>query len=123
MKKIKFLLFLFIILFHSSTRAQEISYFKLKPPNYTNHKLDEIVLPFWDDFSSSNQLDDKFWSNSENISIKDFDNINAPSKNILLFDGIDKNGLPYDNSGGYGTSDIISDIINMKNLSSADRCF
>ena len=124
MKKIKFLLFLFIILFHSSTRAQKISYFKIKPPNYTNHKLDEIVLPFWDDFSSSKKLDDKFWSSSENVSIKDFDNINAPSKNIVLFDGIDKNGLPYDNSGGYGTSDVlISDVINMKNLLSADSVF
>ena len=118
MKKIKYLSsILLIILFHFETLPQEIIILKLNNEKYSNQSLDSIELPFWDDFSSSKTVNNSLWSNSENILIKDYHNIDAPSKNVILFDGIDKNGNPYDHEIGYGISDIIiSDIINLDKL-------
>ena len=124
MKKFNFFSFFLVIFIFEKLNAQELITYKLKINNFSNHNLNNIELPFWDDFSKSKSIDDSLWSNSDNIIIKDYYNINAPSKNVIQFDGIDINGNPYDHDEGYGISDIItSDIINLNNLIQADSTY
>jgi hypothetical protein len=56
-----------------------------------------LHLPFWDDFSTTaNQFPDpEKWLDSEDVWINDGMAINAPTKKVATFDGLDKSGLAY----------------------------
>ena len=52
-------------------------------------RLTIIHLPFWDDFSK-NKIDDNNWSFYDDISLRNYNNNNAPSLNVIELDGLDK---------------------------------
>jgi hypothetical protein len=64
-----------------------------------------LSLPFWEDFSftpinipgdtNSNYPLDSLWHNSNSVWINAGVGINAPSKNVASFDGLDELGIPY----------------------------
>ncbi len=81
--------------------------------NHNIHTSDTTSLPFWDDFSINNT---NKWSKYDNKSIKNYGNNNAPSINVIEFDGLDSYGNPYNHTNGYGESDVlISSTINIEN--------
>ncbi len=60
------------------------------------------TLPFWDDFSQSHGVPDStLWVNSENVYINNSFPINPPTQNVASFDGVDKNGSPYQESATF----------------------
>ena len=82
--------------------------------NLNIHTSDTTSLPFWDDFSINNT--NNKWSKFDNKSIKNYGNNNAPSINVIEFDGLDSFGTPYNHTNGYGESDVlISSAINIEN--------
>ena len=82
--------------------------------NLNIHTSDTTSLPFWDDFSIINT--NNKWSKYDNKSIKNYGNNNAPSINVIEFDGLDSYGTPYNHTNGYGESDVlISSAINIEN--------
>ena len=83
MKSIKIFFFIILILGLFPSYGQDLESFKLSKINLSNHSLENIELPIWDDFSSSNKLNNLFWSEGENVSIKDYLNVDAPSINII----------------------------------------
>ena len=115
MKLYKILFCFFLILFQGTISAQNLKNFKISQHNFSNHSVENINLPIWDDFSSSDILNNLFWSEGENISINDYYNTDAPSINVIEFDGLNNSGSPYNNESGYGVCDVlISDEINLK---------
>lgn len=55
------------------------------------------TLPFWDDFSTSYLFPDSTkWYASEDVRISNSTAISAPTLNVVVFDGVDGNGAPYD---------------------------
>ena len=82
--------------------------------NHNIHTSDTTLLPFWDDFSINNT--NNKWSKYDSKSIKNYGNNNAPSINVIEFDGLDSYGTPYNHTNGYGESDVlISSPINIEN--------
>ncbi|HEY3404423.1 MAG TPA: T9SS type A sorting domain-containing protein [Ohtaekwangia sp.] len=75
------------------------------PPAARTQSTDPLSLPFFDDFSFtpvddlndtlSNYPLDSIWMNSQSVWISSGIGINAPSKNVATFDGLDSLGLPY----------------------------
>ena len=127
MKQIsKLFLSFLLILICTFSFGQRLESFKLSTPsnNYSNHSLDTILIPFWDDFSGSDSIENNIWSIYENLSVKDYYNINAPSLNVIEFDGLNKDGIPYNYENGYGVSDILeSDKINLNNFNLKDSLY
>ena len=124
MKSIKILFFIISIISFIPSLGQNLESFKLSKVNLSNHSLESIDLPIWDDFSSSNKLNNLFWSEGENVSIKDYLNIDAPSINIIEFDGLNKDGFPFNNDSGYGICDeLVSDKINLSSKSLEDSVY
>ena len=124
MKLYKILFCFFLILFQGTISAQNLKNFKISQHNFSNHSVENINLPIWDDFSSSDILNNLFWSEGENISINDYYNTDAPSINVIEFDGLNNSGSPYNNESGYGVCDVlISDEINLKSKSVKDSIY
>tara|TARA_Y100000816_G_scaffold172016_1_gene123594 strand:+ start:19546 stop:21309 length:1764 start_codon:yes stop_codon:yes gene_type:complete len=124
MKLYKILFCFFLILFQGTISAQNLKNFKISQHNFSNHSVENINLPIWDDFSSSDILNNLFWSEGENISINDYYNADAPSINVIEFDGLNNSGSPYNNESGYGVCDVlISDEINLKSKSVKDSIY
>ena len=122
MKRINKILFL-ILLSKSSLFCQDFISVKINENIFSNHTTDTIHLPFWDDFSK-NKIDDNYWSFYDDISIRNYNNNNAPSLNVIELDGLDADGNPYNEIYGQGVSDIIiSDIINLKDKKDEDSIF
>ena len=104
-----------LILISKSLFGQELISIKSNEQYSSHQSTDSIQLPFWDDFSV-NPIDNTKWSFFENLAVKDYKNNNAPSLNIVEFDGLNSDGNSYNHLNGYGEADVlISDIINMKN--------
>ena len=124
MKSIKIFFFIISIISFIPSLGQNLESFKLSKVNLSNHSLESIDLPIWDDFSSSNKLNNLFWSEGENVSIKDYLNVDAPSINIIEFDGLNKDGFPFNNDSGYGICDeLVSDKINLSSKSLEDSVY
>ncbi len=124
MKLYKILFCFFLILFQGTISAQNLKNFKISQYDFSNHSVENINLPIWDDFSSSDILSNLFWSEGENISINDYYNADAPSINVIEFDGLNNSGSPYNNESGYGVCDVlISDEINLKSKSVKDSIY
>ena len=131
MKYFKYLLFITLILFnHNNLFSQLIIKNILAGPsnNYNNNeKIDTIEIPFFDDFSTYNDTIPKnnFWSKSKSILIKDLPNNNSPSIGVAVFDGINQDGIPYNESSEYtGLADTLSsNFINLESLLSKDSVF
>ena len=122
MKRINKILFL-ILLSKSSLFCQDFISVKINENIFSNHTTDTIHLPFWDDFSK-NKIDDNYWSFYDDISIRNYNNNNAPSLNVIELDGLDADGNPYNEIYEKGVSDIIiSDIINLKDKKDEDSIF
>ena len=117
--------FFYLLFYTSICNGQEFKIYKLNSKNnFSNHEIDTITLPFWEDFSSFNYPNDNNWSKSENIKIKNYNNNYSPSINIVEFDGTDNNGKAYQHASGYGISDeLISDIINLNNFNERDSIY
>ena len=112
-----------LILISKSLFGQELISIKSNEQYSSHQSTDSIRLPFFDDFSV-NIIDNGKWSFFENISLKDYSNNNAPSLNIVEFDGLNSDGNSYNHPNGYGEADVlISDIINMKNYDSNQTVF
>jgi Secretion system C-terminal sorting domain len=63
------------------------------------------VLPFWDEFSTSNNFpDDQKWHESQNVRIASNIGIDAPSLHVAVFDGVDATGA------GYNPSSVINGL-------------
>ena len=124
MKSIKIFFFIILILGLFPSYGQNLESFKLSKINLSNHFLENIELPIWDDFSSSNKLNNLFWSEGDNVSVKDYFNIDAPSINVIEFDGLNNDGYPYSNDSGYGVCDVlVSDKINLSSKSLGDSLY
>ena len=71
MKQISKLLLSFLLIFICTfSFGQRLESFKLSTPsnNYSSHSLDTILIPFWDDFSGSDSIENNIWSVYENFS-------------------------------------------------------
>ena len=106
-------IFYIILIYYNSLFFQEF----IKNNSLFNlniHTSDTTSLPFWDDFSINNN--NNKWSKYDNKSIRNYGNNNAPSINVIEFDGLDSYGTPYNHTNGYGESDVlISSPINIEN--------
>ena len=127
MKQISNLLLSFLLIFICTfSFGQRLKSFKLSTPsnNYSSRSLDTILIPFWDDFSGNDSIENNIWSVYESLSVKDYYNINAPSLNVIEFDGLNKDGIPYNYENGYGVSDILeSDKINLNSFNLQDSLY
>ena len=57
---------------------------------------DTLSLPFWDDFSQSNgRVDTSKWI-GQNALVSFTKGLNLPSVGVVVFDGLDSEGVPYD---------------------------
>src|SRR5690606_38971621 len=87
---------------------------------------ERLSLPFFDDFSTRDTafVDTSRWVNSNSVNISSGFGINAPSLNVLVFNGLDSMGLPYNAVdkllNGY-TDKLISARIDLSNVVGADR--
>lgn len=116
--------FFFLLSIGNNIFSQKLKSFRLTKPNYSNHSTENIQLPFWDDFSKSDNIDNSYWSESENVKIIDFKNILSPSINVIEFDGLNKDGEPFNNIGGHGICDeLISDEINLSSFKLSDSIY
>ena len=108
-------IFYIILIYYNSLFFQEF----IKNNSLFNlniHTSDTTSLPFWDDFSINNNNNNNKWSKYDNKSIRNYGNNNAPSINVIEFDGLDSYGTPYNHTNGYGESDVlISSPINIEN--------
>ena len=124
MKSIKIFFFIIFIFGYNPSYSQKLESFKISKINLSNHSTENIDLPLWDDFSYSNKLNNLFWSDGKNVSIKDYFNIDAPSINVIEFDGLNNDGSPYSNDSGYGVCDVlVSDKINLSSKSLGDSIY
>tara|TARA_B100000902_G_scaffold368622_1_gene392116 strand:+ start:1656 stop:3425 length:1770 start_codon:yes stop_codon:yes gene_type:complete len=124
MKSIKIFFFIIFIFGYIPSYSQKLESFKISKINLSNHSTENIDLPLWDDFSYSNKLNNLFWSDGKNVSIKDYFNIDAPSINVIEFDGLNNDGSPYSNDSGYGVCDVlVSDKINLSSKSLGDSIY
>ncbi|HEU5289905.1 MAG TPA: T9SS type A sorting domain-containing protein [Cyclobacteriaceae bacterium] len=59
-----------------------------------------VSLPFWDDFSFTDQSHavDSLWLFNEQVFVSSGQAINTPTLNVATFDGLDKDGIPYNPS-------------------------
>ena len=124
MKSIKFFITITLFMGLIPSHGQKLESFKVSKLNFSNHSLEKIELPLWDDFSSSNNLNNLFWSEGENISVRDYFNVDAPSVNVIEFDGLNNDGSPYNNDKGYGVCDmLVSDKINLESKVLGDSIY
>ena len=91
----------------------------------TTYTLDTIQLPFWDDFSSyESNVGNNFWNASKNVSVNNFSNNMSPSLNVLILDGTDDDGNPYNFTNQSGKADsLCSDIINLEPFQYDDQIY
>ena len=83
-----------------------------------------LLLPFWDDFSSTGPiLDSTKWSLGNSIAVNNTFTVNTPSAYVVTFDGVDGNGNPYNqNSTFNGAGDsLVSQSINLSAVPSSRR--
>jgi hypothetical protein len=92
----------------NSARVDSISY-------------DTLSLPFWDDFSGSNQIDHSLWRYGEDVFISNTQSIQAPTKNVASFDGLNFLGHPHNVASEYnGAGDsLVSHSIDLSQLPEA----
>ena len=83
-------------------------------------EADTIQLPFWDDFSTAENIPDPvLWFAGETVSINSGQSIQPPSINAATFDGVNALGNPYDPTPqAKGMADsLISQCIDLEGLS------
>ena len=117
MKYFKYLICLSLILFNnkylfSQFIIKNISSDISNTIKYSNEKIDTILLPFFDDFSTYNDTIPKnnLWSNSKSILIKDLPDNKSPSIGVAVFDGINQYGIPYNESSEYNARVVLAYI-------------
>jgi hypothetical protein len=84
---------------------------------------DTITLPFWDDFSSSSQLDTTQWLYGPDVFINSTHGINPPTWNVATFDGINQYGKPYveDNEYNGAGDSLVSMPIDLSQVPENER--
>ena len=130
--KTKYLLFLYFITFLASSSFAQLT---VKGISRVGNKKEirqartentPIALPFWDDFSTSQNLPSvDLWVDSDNVWINDGMGIDPPSLNVATFDGLDVEGKPYSlDPLSDGITDVLTSCeIDLSGLSSADNVF
>ena len=81
--------------------------------------MDTLILPFWDDFSTSVKVPDPaLWAFGNVVSINAGRSINPPSLNAATFDGVNALGNPYSNElDATGKADsLVSQCIDLSGL-------
>ena len=87
-----------------------------------------LVLPFWDDFSTSTLVPSSTrWASGNQVRISNGTGVKAPSLNVAVFDGVDANGAPYNATSLINgkTDSLVSQPIDLSVLdaSQADSVF
>lgn len=106
MDKVKLYVVFLLCGWSAIAQAQLVEYpLQKKPENKTNsaariRAISPVSLPFWDDFSFTDQSHavDSLWINNDKVIVSSGQGINAPTLNVATFDGLDKNGLPYNST-------------------------
>ncbi|MEM1408482.1 MAG: hypothetical protein AAGG59_16990, partial [Bacteroidota bacterium] len=80
------------------------------PKNSRTQSQDPLSLPFWDDFSfTQNVPSDSLWQDSDNVRISEDVGVAAPSINVASFDGLTATGISYSaNSDSQGETDVLT---------------
>ncbi|UII24619.1 T9SS type A sorting domain-containing protein [Fulvivirga maritima] len=132
----KVICLLFLVTACYQTVRAQISYFPIpdsqntsvgKKTNSTARQQDEtpLSLPFWDDFSfSDNSPSDSLWS-TNGVFINNGMGVNPPSIGVATFDGLNSSGAPYVNSPtSTGITDsLTSKPIELSELTVADNVY
>lgn len=130
----KYILIIFIFCLTQESQAQ----FSLTK-NYTNYKSQtnnsknfskaELNLPFFDDFSTYRGNPDlALWLDTGGVYVNNEMAVLPPTQGVATFDGVDKNGNPYEFSDvinqAIGLADqLISDTIKLGGLTLADNVY
>jgi Secretion system C-terminal sorting domain len=88
-------------------------------------ELTPITLPFWDDFSTSTGLlDTTWWIPGSQVQIlpRPGNGILPPTINVVTFDGVDANGIPYSQASTDGLVDsLVSQPIDLSQVPTSLR--
>ncbi|MGD1960281.1 MAG: T9SS type A sorting domain-containing protein [Fulvivirga sp.] len=78
--------------------------------NSRTQSQDPLSLPFWDDFSFTQDFpSDSLWQDSDNVRISEDVGIAPPSINVASFDGLTATGISYSaNSDSRGETDVLT---------------
>jgi len=86
----------------------------LNPNSGASHQrlteVKSIVLPFWDDFSQSQGIiDTTWWMPSSQVSVvaSPGNGVNPPTLNVVTFDGVNAQGIPYSPISSEGLVDSL----------------
>ncbi len=121
------LIYLCIFFFLTVAAHAQVEYIPLSSDSQDSRiespLLDTISLPFWDDFSKSNQLDTSLWIFGFDTFINNTLAIQAPTKNVASFDGLNQVGYPHLIESEFnGASDsLVSQAIDLTLVEKEDR--
>ena len=114
MRKIAVLVLLVLVAVVSRAQLREIPIQYYQPAQTgqgsRTQSVSPITLPFWDDFSTSNNLPDTTWwmpSSQVQIITRPGNGIMPPTVNVVTFDGVDANGNPYSPTDTNGPTDSL----------------
>ncbi|MEP0366155.1 MAG: T9SS type A sorting domain-containing protein [Cyclobacteriaceae bacterium] len=92
----------------------------------TQVEFKTLNLPFWDDFSNSeNTPDTLLWKVGEDIFVNDALSINTPTYKAASFDGLKGNGIAHDMANDFNanTDSLASHYIDLSGRSAADSIY
>ena len=134
MQKIKLYLVVLLCAWAALAEAQLLEFPLEKKPEPKKNSaartlaITPVSLPFWDDFSFTDQghAVDSLWLNNDKVFVSSGQATNIPTLNIATFDGLDKTGVPYSPSPSdnldFGYRDTLeSQPIKMSEVSVAYR--
>ncbi|BDC98893.1 T9SS type A sorting domain-containing protein [Persicobacter psychrovividus] len=87
---------------------------------------DTLQLPFFDDVSQSDHLPNPhWWEDEQKVTVRSGIDINSPSYQVMVFDGVDASGVPYNTNGiAYGPTDALtSKAIDLSQVLPADSTY
>ncbi len=83
-----------------------------------------LSLPIFEDFAVSNTLDTVLWNKNQGVTVNNTSCINPPSYNVVSFDGISADGIPYNiiNPFAYGPCDsLVSNQIDLSGINASSN--
>ncbi|WP_266367901.1 T9SS type A sorting domain-containing protein [Tellurirhabdus rosea] len=127
----KALLSLLVILLGNLSASAQLNLWPVQPvsepgASHSPARRAALVLPFFDDFSTATaQPDPALWS-SGGVYVNNTLGLNAPSRNVVTFDGLDRTGRPYGLGNAMGvqsTDTLTSQAIDLSGLSPSDSVY
>lgn len=95
-----------------------------KNSNASNRLNASLTLPIFEDFSTSNNLDTILWKKNQAVTVNNTRCVNPPSYNVVSFDGISAEGIPYNilNPFAYGPCDsLVSNQIDLSGINASSN--